>query len=307
MVIMKKGFVIALILSIAFLSGCASLTGIFGGKNTAVYGKGVSIRFLPANPPTSRILEGQEFKVFVELSNSGLTAVSGQLCISDDKYSTYGGIEEPKVCEQFSLAGADENDEASPSSSKFYFPSFDGSGYVYRGIEGKNLATTITAEVLYNNYRTIASPSIRLCTDSKECSFDETISGLSLGGDAVRGPVTVTSIHKTITPAGRSVGVVLEINVENVGGGKIPSLTPNDDRQKAGFEINYEGSGIDFDCRPLSGGLIILNNGKATIRCQSRNNVELETGVQENPIELALTYDYLTKADIKEIPLEDTD
>lgn len=304
---MKKGLVISLVLSIAFLSGCASLTGIFGNSNGVVSGKGVGIRFLPGNPPTSRILEGQEFKVFVELSNNGLNAASGQLCISDDKYSTYGGIEEPKVCEQFSLAGVDENDESIPSSSKFYFPSFDGSGYSYRDIEGDNIGTTITAEVLYSNYRAIASPSIRLCTQPRDCSFDESISGSSLGRDAVRAPVTITSIHKTITPSGKSVGVVLEINVENVGGGEIPSLTPNDDRQKVGFEINYQGSGIEFDCRPLSGGLIILNNNKATIRCQSRNNVELETGAQENPIELALTYDYLTRIDIREIPLEDTD
>jgi hypothetical protein len=304
---MKKGLVIVLLLSIAFLSGCANLAGILGNQNNAVFGKGVGIRFLPGNPPTNRILEGQEFKVFVELSNSGLTMVSGQLCISDDKYSTYGGIEEPKVCEQFSLAGADENDEGSPSADKFYFPSFDGSGYVYRGIEGDNVDTTITAEVLYNNYRTIINPSIRLCTDSRECSFDESISGAALGRDAVRAPVTVTSVHKTITPAGRSAGVVLEINVENTGGGKIPSLSPNDDREKVGFEISYEGSGIDFDCRPLSGGLILLINGKAMIRCQSRSNVELETGVQENPIEIDLTYDYLTKVDIKEIPLENTD
>ncbi len=305
---MKKELVIILLLSTVFLSGCAgSFAGILGGKNTAVYGKGVSIRFLPGNPPTNRILEGQEFKVFVELSNSGLTAVNGQLCVSDDKYANYGGIEEPKVCEQFSLAGADETDEASPSSDKFYFPSYDGPGYIYRGIEGKNIDTTIIAEALYSGYRAIASPSIRLCTDSKECSFDETISGSSLGGDAARAPVTVTSIHKTITPAGRNVGVVLEMNVENVGGGEIPSLTPNDDRQKVGFEINYEGSGIEFDCRPLSGGLIILNNNKATIRCQSRNNVELETGVQENPVQIYLTYDYLTKLPIEKIPLEDTD
>ncbi len=221
---MKKGILALLIFALIFAAGCSNL---FGQSNGSTRGRGLSLSFVPGFP-TNPIYEGVDFKVGIELINYGRETVNGEVCIYDELHSSYGGIDE-KRCEQFTLESFDDSGGRQIGTSE------GEPEYVYNGIGKDGFDNEIVAEISYA-YRALITQQIKLCNDQRQCSLQESIGGL--GGDAATSPVTVTRINKILSPKSNGAGVILDIDVENVGGGKVISSSANDDVEKVEFNID---------------------------------------------------------------------
>lgn len=278
---MKKGILALLIFALIFIAGCGNLFA----QNTGSRGKGISVGFVSGRPPVNQIIEGQEFFVWLDAVNYGREPVNGELCIFDNLHSSFGGIDE-KRCEQVFIDGF-EDSGGRPLTVKF--PAGEGQGYSYTGINN-DIDTSITAEIIYS-YRAVITPQITLCNDQRYCRLDEAISGAALRGDAFSSPVTVTRINKLLAPKSGGTSVILDIDIGNTGNGEIVGSSI-DDVERVQFSI--DSPGVGFDCK-IDGNIVVLKNGKKTVRCTGDATLEGET--LHNPVDIELVYSYRTRVE----------
>ena len=144
---MKKMFFVCL--SLLLLFSCATLQNkfnFFGGKDGAVGGKGVVLKFIEAPDNNEEIIEGFPFNVKLQIDNFVETepGLIGEVCLRDRRISRSGndGIADNGDCKPISLRPADNGN---PYSEEYFFGPYS---YFYVEKEFKE-DVVIYAEVFY--------------------------------------------------------------------------------------------------------------------------------------------------------------
>ncbi len=299
---MRGLLTVLLIASLIFLSGCASLQKTpLQRSNEPVYGKGLIIEKIDlsgtrVSAGQKGFVEGQNFRVNVYLKNYDREPIMGEMRISDSLSDTYGGISEDT--QEFILEGAeiirkDKGEvERIPSEYKIVFGPYIYDN-LYSGNEESFTTTNIVLDAKYN-YETFAAGQVCVSDENSEgCAMEENLG--RLGGNTEYAPITVAGVRKSlIYDDPNTVIVNLDIDIKNVGGGRINNLRQEIERMEVTLDRRKMQCYFDFDQETFEYA------DKKTLFCDLTMGVN---GFYDSILEIRFGYPYFISKTLSEIPI----
>ncbi|MEW6063272.1 MAG: hypothetical protein AB1571_02800 [Nanoarchaeota archaeon] len=294
---------VILIVPLLFIAQCANL----GFRGTTASGQGLAVKFLDNQPPRDVLYEGQNFRVGLEIKNSGLDPVKALVCIYDTPADYFGGIPS-NVCEQVNINKAEKSgNNIFPEVQNIFFPS-ESQSYFYRQIT-KGMSTNILADVYYQ-YTTRASAQICLKKDTTvktpgvncQMSSSETIA-------QDPAPLTISNLKKDIIPQGNNqILLLLTFNMQAYAGEifdkeKIGIGAIKDEDKLVDVSVDLKGIPLakSFECHPNKGGRILFKENQKVIKCQAL--ITLDQDYIVNPVEIKASYGHKIATSTGQIPL----
>ena len=255
--------------------------------------QGLDISFMTGTPPT-KIYEGDDLSIVVELTNKGAYPTSDSGNRFDGKLfiggfdTTYLPVSPTNIDIDSGLYGKDQyNSEGTYDTETFNAYS------ISLPPEADSYSPTIQATACYK-YKTTASPVVCIDPDPHSSEAEDevcTVKDVSLSGGQ-GGPVAVTKVEETVTKD----TIKFKIHFRNVGNGYvidpeyIGSDCPDTDRENLNkVQVKVRMSGAYAQCKPQNP--VHLINGEGYVVCDTQKPYE-STPAYTTPLQIELVYGY---------------